>query len=69
MGIMRVMFPAFPLPPPPHNKQLNKPKHCDTFWYQYLFFQCIMQQQKKETPKVLLQGKLRVILFEEILPL
>ena len=48
MGIMRVMFPVFPPPPPPpHNKQLNKPKHRDTCWYQYLFFQCIMQQQKK----------------------
>ena len=46
MGIMRVMFPVFPLPPP-HNKQLNKPKHRDTCWYQYLFFQCIMQKKKK----------------------
>ena len=60
MGIMWFMFPV--PPPPPHNKQLNKPKHRDTCWYQYLFFQCI-------TPKVLLQGKLRVVLFEEILPL
>ena len=50
-ALWELCFPTFPLPPPPHNKQLNKPKHCDTFWYQYLFFQCIMQQQKKRHPK------------------
>ena len=68
-ALWELCFPPFPPPPPPPQQTAKQTKTLWHFLVPVPLLPMYYATTKKETPKVLLQGKLRVILFEEILPL